>query len=109
MAIIRKKTLTFQLVFFFDLKRYILKSSKNLYKSSNQLYNQCVNLRKFRQEANLTQTEISKLLNINRTYYVIIETARAMPTIELWLKIQKVLKIDDGDMWKVINNVRNRI
>ena len=66
-------------------------------------------LRKFRQEAKLTQGEIAKLLNINRTYYVIIETARAMPTVDLWLKIQKVLKIDNADMWKVITQTRNRI
>ena len=65
-------------------------------------------LRRARQEAKLTQGEISKLLNINRTYYVIIETANAMPTVELWLKIQKVLKIDDRDMWKVITKVKNR-
>lgn len=61
---------------------------------------------KFRKEAKLNQAEAAKKLGIFRTYYVSIETANAMPTIELWLKIQKLLSIHDSDMWKVINCVK---
>lgn len=65
-----------------------------------------VYLVRFRQEAKLSQTEAAKKLGINRPYYVIIETAKAMPTVELWLKIQKLLSIHDSDMWKVITCIK---
>ena len=61
---------------------------------------------RFRHEAKLSQLEVAKKLGIDRTYYVIIETAKAMPTIELWLKIQKLLSIHDSDMWKVITCIK---
>lgn len=62
---------------------------------------------KFRQASGLSQKETAKLLSLDRSYYVSIETARRQTTIEVWLSIQKLFKIDDADMWKVITRVRS--
>lgn len=62
---------------------------------------------KFRQASGLSQRETAKLLSLDRSYYVSIETARRQTTIEVWLSIQKLFKIDDADMWKVITKVRS--
>lgn len=62
---------------------------------------------KFREQSKLNQTQIAEKLHINRPYYVSIETNRCMPSFEIWLAIQKLLKIDDADMWKVITRVRS--
>lgn len=62
---------------------------------------------KFRKASGLSQIETAKLLSLDRSYYVSIETARRQTTIEVWLSIQKLFKIDDADMWKVITKVRS--
>lgn len=64
---------------------------------------------KFRQDAKLTQIEAAQKLKLTRSYYVSIETAQCMPSFEVWLKIQKLLKIDDNDMWKVITRTKKEV
>ena len=59
-------------------------------------------LRKFRLEAKMSKAELAKELKIDRSFYILLETNRRQGTIDVWKKIQKVLKIHDADMWKVM-------
>lgn len=63
-------------------------------------------LRKFRLKANLSKADMAKELKVNRSFYILLETNRRQGTIVVWKKIQKVLKIDDADMWKVMTVTR---
>lgn len=59
-------------------------------------------LRKFRLEAKMSKAELAKELKIDRSFYILLETNRRQGTIDIWKRIQKVLKIHDADMWKVM-------
>ncbi|MCL4354806.1 helix-turn-helix transcriptional regulator [Patescibacteria group bacterium] len=52
------------------------------------------NIRKIREEANLTQAEVAKKAGINVNYFAVIERGEVATSPDKLLKISKALKVD---------------
>lgn len=56
------------------------------------------NLKKLRQERQLTQAELAKKAGINTNYYARIERDEETPSLETLKKLTKILKVKSSDI-----------
>lgn len=62
-----------------------------------------VNMINRRKELNLTQDEVAKKSGIARTTYTNIELGDKNPSLSVALKLKKVLKVKDDDIFLITN------
>ena len=58
-----------------------------------------VKLKKLRKEQNLTQKNLSNMVNIHRTYYSMIERGRKNPSLRVAISIKKALNYQYDDIF----------
>lgn len=58
------------------------------------------NLKEVRKNKNLTQLQVANKLNIERSYYTKIERGQRTPSLDIALKIKKILNYNDDDIFK---------
>lgn len=56
------------------------------------------NLKKLRQEKQLTQAELAKKAGINTNYYARIERGEETPSLDTLKKLTKILKVKSSDI-----------
>ena len=59
-----------------------------------------VKLKKLRKEQNLTQKNLSNMVNIHRTYYSMIERGRKNPSLRVAISIKKALNYQNDDIFE---------
>ena len=59
-----------------------------------------VKLKKLRKEQNLTQKNLSNMVNIHRTYYSMIERGRKNPSLRVAISIKKALNYQYDDIFE---------
>lgn len=57
-------------------------------------------LRNIRKEKNLTQENLSKMVNIHRTHYSMIENGRRNPSLKVAVSIKKALNYQYDDIFE---------
>lgn len=60
-------------------------------------------LRELRKSKNLTQKNISKMVNIHRTYYAMIESGRRNPSLRVAINIKKALNYEEDDIFEILS------
>jgi len=58
-----------------------------------------VKLRNIRKEKNLTQKNLSNMVNIHRTYYSMIERGRKNPSLKVAISIKRALNYQYDDIF----------
>ena len=58
-----------------------------------------VKLKKLRKEQNLTQKNLSSMVNIHRSYYSMIERGRKNPSLRVAISIKKALNYQNDDIF----------
>ena len=58
-----------------------------------------VKLKKLRKEQNLTQKNLTNMVNIHRTYYSMIERGRKNPSLRVAISIKKALNYQYDDIF----------
>ena len=58
------------------------------------------NLKEVRKNKNLTQLQVANKLNIESSYYTIIERGQRTPSLGIALKIKEILNYNDDDIFK---------
>ena len=59
-----------------------------------------VKLKKLRKEQNLTQKNLSSMVNIHRSYYSMIERGRKTPSLRVAISIKKALNYQYDDIFE---------
>lgn len=55
-------------------------------------------------EQGMTQKDIAEKLQISIPAYSLIESGKRKGSLEFWENVQKVLNIDNNEMWEVIRH-----
>lgn len=58
------------------------------------------NLKKIRTQKNITQSEIAKQLNVNRSFVSNLENGKTNPTLSTITKLAQVLKVSANELLK---------
>ena len=59
-----------------------------------------VKLKKLRKEQNLTQKNLSNMVNIHRTYYSMIERGRKNPSLRVAISLKRALNYQYDDIFE---------
>ena len=59
-----------------------------------------VKLKKLRKEQNLTQKNLSNMVNIHRTYYSMIERGRKNPSLKVAISLKRALNYQYDDIFE---------
>ena len=57
-------------------------------------------LRSIRKEKNLTQENLSKMVNIHRTYYSMIENGKRNPSLQVAISLKRALNYQYDDIFE---------
>ncbi len=57
-------------------------------------------LRNIRKEQNLTQENLSKMVNIHRTYYSMIENGKRNPSLKVAISLKRALNYQYDDIFE---------
>ena len=57
-------------------------------------------LRNIRKEKNLTQENLSKMVNIHRTYYSMIENGKRNPSLQVAISLKRALNYQYDDIFE---------
>ena len=57
-------------------------------------------LRNIRKEKNLTQENLSKMINIHRTYYSMIENGKRNPSLQVAISLKRALNYQNDDIYE---------
>lgn len=64
-------------------------------------------IREYRKKRKYTQEQIAEILGISWRHYQRIEIGKGKPSIDILLDIIDVLEINDEDVIKILNNLKN--
>ena len=59
-----------------------------------------VKLKKLRKEQNLTQKNLSSMVNIHRSYYSMIERGRKNPSLKVAISLKRALNYQNDDIFE---------
>ena len=59
-----------------------------------------VKLKKLRKEQNLTQKNLSSMVNIHRSYYSMIENGKRNPSLKVAISLKRALNYQNDDIFE---------
>lgn len=65
-------------------------------------------LRILRVEFGFSQGDIAEQLNITRQYYARLERGEQVGRPELWLRMQELFGLSDGEAWRLMHGIEER-